>query len=114
MIGATHTVIDYSVGEIRHPADLEAENHIGTLLAHHYPHVSWFVEADGETGIVHVQMPDVHKKGNEEWGFVLHLQALKGWDDMKKKAIWAGGELLERANISRTHATRYSDKVDRD
>jgi hypothetical protein len=109
----THNVIDCSIGEVRAASDINMENQIGGLLTQHYPHVSWFVESNCDTGIVTVELPEFHRDGNQNFGFVLHLDKLKGWDDMKKSAIWAGGELLERAHISRTHQIRYADKVDR-
>ena len=57
-IRPSHLQIDCGVGEIRHPAELSMEKQVGELLVEMYPHVSWYVEADFEGGILNVELPD--------------------------------------------------------
>lgn len=61
-----------------------------------YPGHAWAVRANVETGLC--QVYNLRLSGT--WGFVLHLDKLLN-DPGMKLTIRAGGELLERYNLSR-------------
>lgn len=61
-----------------------------------YPGHAWAVRANVETGLC--QVYNLRLSGT--WGFVLHLDDL-ATDPSMKLTIRAGGELLERYNLSR-------------
>ena len=65
-------------------------------LHKHYPSHAWGVCANVETGLV--QVYNLRLSG--EWGFVLHIDRL-ATDPSMRLTIRAGGELLERYNLSR-------------
>ena len=62
-----------------------------------YPGHLWAVTCDGEKGIATVR--NLALSG--EWGFVLHLKEIYSASAWKKDIVMAGGELLERFNLSR-------------
>ena len=68
-------------------------------LMHAYPGYEWFVEVNFEGGICTVK-PEFAG----QWGYVLHLNAAASSSEFEKMAVWAGGELLERYNLSRVRA----------
>ena len=70
---------------------------VAETLEKHYPGHGWMVRANVETGIV--QIYNLLLDGN--WGFVLKIDAL-ATDPSMKLTIRAGGELLERYNLSRS------------
>lgn len=104
-------VINYGIAESG--ADATCTEQIGSLLNQHYPFVSWHVDADGGRGTVIIECPELHGVAGNGYGFVIKLEKIKNWDDLKRTAIQAGGELLERANASRTTGNRFSEEVDR-
>lgn len=62
-----------------------------------YPGHLWAVTCEGEKGIATVR--NLALSG--EWGFVLHLKEIYSASAWKKDIVMAGGELLERFNLSR-------------
>lgn len=69
---------------------------IGETLNEHYPGHAWCVEVQLLQGVASIR--NLNLSG--EWGFMLHLDKLLQ-DPTPKPIINAGGELLERYNISR-------------
>jgi len=69
---------------------------VANTLDKAYPGHAWAVKADVITGIVTVH--NLNLSG--EWGFILKIDALIN-DPSPKPIILAGGELLERFNLSR-------------
>jgi len=69
---------------------------IAECLNTHYPGHAWGVQADVEQGVVKV----FNLRLSGQWGFLLHIDDLQQ-DPSMRITIKAGGELLERYNLSR-------------
>lgn len=69
---------------------------VAEVLDKHYPGHAWAVNADVMQGIVKVH--NLNLSG--EWGFILKMDSLLN-DPTERPIVNAGGELLERFNISR-------------
>lgn len=69
---------------------------VAERLNRHYPGHAWAVNADVMQGIVRVH--NLNLSG--EWGFILKMDDLHA-DSTGKLIVNAGGELLERFNMSR-------------
>jgi hypothetical protein len=76
-------------------AQMEVAKNIGEALNDHYPNHLWAVSWQG--GVIVVKNLAI----SSFYGFVLHPDKLATWSEMKKSAIMAGGELLERAKMAR-------------
>ena len=70
---------------------------VGDCLEKRYPGHAWGVQGNVETGIVHVY--NLNLSG--QWGFVIKMDDLLN-DPNMKCVIMAGGEVLERYNLSRS------------
>jgi hypothetical protein len=70
---------------------------IGNALNQIYPGHLWAVSSNG--GVTYVRNLSLHGM----WGYVLHNHRIMS-DDPVRLAIKAGGELLERWNVSRSKA----------
>lgn len=82
-------------------ADMELAVAVYHKLDEHYPGHQWRVNADHEAGIVTVQLLYIDLlRRNVKWGYVIHIARLNG-DPTCLAAVMAGGELLERFNLSR-------------
>jgi len=77
--------------------DYDEAKKIAELLHKHYPGHLWGVTVESENGIATVR--NLYLSGN--WGFILKLKDIQSYPQLKKRVIWAGGELLERFNLSR-------------
>ncbi|MGE3551193.1 MAG: hypothetical protein AB7I29_14995 [Geobacter sp.] len=79
--------------------ETEVASQILAKLVADYPGYNWHVEVNfqGEIATVRTEFG-----GN--WGFVLHLDKVMNDPDMKV-VRWAGGETLERFNLSRERAS---------
>lgn len=75
---------------------------IAECLEKHYPGHAWGVRADVEQGIVQV----FNLRLSGQWGFTLHIDDLQH-DPSMRLTIKAGGELLERYNLSRGGAVEH-------
>lgn len=64
-------------------------------LCKNFPGYDWLVSADDKTGIIDIYLPEMG--GNH--AYTLHIAKL---DANLKKVVNAGGEILERHNLSRT------------
>jgi hypothetical protein len=69
---------------------------VGRKLEQEFPGVPWGVDAQIESGIVKVCV-----QGFAQWPYVIHVSTLKG-DPSLRAVRKAGGELLERFQISRS------------
>ena len=92
-------------------AEIEAANqtiskHVAETLDKHYPGHAWAVMANIETGIVTIR----NLKLSSKMGFILKMDDL-ATDPTMRLVVKAGGEFLERFNISRGMANdeTYND-----
>lgn len=76
------------------------------LLQKHYPGYVWAVNVNSEStgGVMTIKNFSV----SASYGMVLHLQKL---DNKLRKVIRAGGELLERARLSRARGQGFLAKT---
>lgn len=80
-------------------ADQDTAREIARVLHHHYPPPhAWAVNVDSGRGIAVIENWNL----SETHGFVIKLQDLKGAEEIRLAAIRAGGEFLERHDMSRT------------
>lgn len=91
--------------------DLGVGKKILDVLEKYYAGHDWFVNCSHEAGTATVQL--MYEGPDEvvriwKYGYLLHLNKL---DDMDKKVMMAGGEVLERYNMART-AIRENSLVD--
>lgn len=71
-------------------------------LVKEFPGYNWHVEVCFQAGVCRVRT-----EFGGQWGYVLHLDKIV--NDVDMKAVrWAGGELLERYNLSRSKADEDS------
>jgi hypothetical protein len=90
--------------------DLELAKTIGDTLETHYPGWGWQVNinSDKTGGVVSVLSGVLNDDLHSNYGYVLHLANIYNYKDTVKKAILAGGELLERCNMPRS---RWEEQV---
>lgn len=77
--------------------DLETSKWLAEALHEAYPGHLWAVTCEGEKGIATVR--NLALAGN--YGFVLHLAKLFSGSELKRAAVMAGGEMLERYKLTR-------------
>lgn len=70
------------------------------VLLKEYPRYDWCVEVSAQSGLCVVRIDFMGK-----YGFILHLDKIIYDPDMKT-VKWAGGETLERYNLSRVMANQ--------
>lgn len=80
--------------------DLETSKWLAEALHEAYPGHLWAVTCEGEKGIATVR--NLALAGS--YGFVLHLANFYSGSELKRAAIMAGGEVLERYKVSRGRA----------
>lgn len=78
---------------------------IGAALVKHYPHRRWYVEASIQGGIAKVMCPSISMLH----GFVIHIRSVTD-DNLQKRAISAGGEILERFKLSRERLAKGGEE----
>jgi hypothetical protein len=81
-------------------ADQKLASEVARVLRDAYPGWSWAVHCDSRTGIATIENWDL----SERFGFVLHMDKLTGAQEIKRAAILAGGEFLERHGLPATKA----------
>jgi hypothetical protein len=81
-------------------ADQKLASEVARVLRSHYPGWSWATHCDSRTGILTVENWDL----SERYGFVIHMNKLTGAQEIKRAAILAGGEFLERHGLPATKA----------
>ena len=77
-------------------ANFEIAKAMAETLERHYPGHAWAVRAEISNGVVHVFNLALSGK----WGFILKMNDIMN-DQGMKITIRAGGELLERYNLTR-------------
>lgn len=99
MSSNSETVIkgsSFQIAKANDLMDLDVAKRCTEVLDKHYPGYLWGVNANSETGMVHVR--NFTLAG--EWGFNLHMQKVQ--EDVEGKLMkWAGGEILERFRAHR-------------
>lgn len=82
--------------------DMDFASDISRILAREYPGHRFYVHVDSSpsVGMVIIQ----HWMLSEKDGYYLKLSDLANHDDIKKKCIAAGGEILERFSVRRGKA----------
>jgi hypothetical protein len=101
--------LDDSPEVVVNTLDVALAKRITEVLMKHYPGHPWAVYVDGEHGMAHIK--NMGLSGN--WGFMLHINFLEpDPNSLDRKVMRAGGELLERYNITRG-AVRMKEYLDR-
>jgi hypothetical protein len=77
-------------------ADIDRAKAISEVLQRHYPGHHWAVNVNGEGGVATIKNFSL----SGDWGFLLMLSAFSA-SELDKRVVMAGGELLERYNLSR-------------
>lgn len=90
-------VIDVEDG-ISHPLDEQICAIVGRELCTHYPGHAWRVDADHRKGLVDILNLSLSGK----YGFRIEMKGMFSAPDLQKLAMRAGGEILERYNVSRS------------
>jgi len=75
-----------------------ARNTIGKALGRHYPTHPWMVSMSGDGTVAQIMCPAI----SQEFGMVIHANG--STEEIERKAVRMGGELLERFRVSRTVA----------
>jgi hypothetical protein len=81
-------------------ADMALAKEVARVLNDAYKGWSWATHCDSRTGILTVENWDL----SERYGFVIHMNKLTGAQEIKRAAILAGGEFLERHGLPATKA----------
>jgi len=81
---------------------------VGGALSRRYKGYRWLVDVNMDGGIVSVFLPII----SNEYGMQIHLD--KHTFDLEGAAIKAGGELLERFNLHRSHDKGEANNLQRD
>lgn len=77
--------------------DIAMAKDVADALNAHYPGHYWAVNCRGEQGIMTIH--NLMLSG--EWGYRLLLDNSYSASDLRKRAIMAGGEILERYKVAR-------------
>jgi hypothetical protein len=93
-------VVDIKDAKLSAAAEVQAKN-AADMLHKHYPGWLWGVHVDDVGGVMKVLLLSV----SGSWGFVIKLKDL---DPEYRMVMRAGGEILERFNLSR-RARRLGD-----
>ena len=110
------------VGTIVDPLDVQVCSVIGQTLvdeyskpaARHGVDLNWHVEAVHKAGVVKVALDAVHKLKNQRYAYVEKIRGMVTYDMMRDMAKRIGGELLERAHMSRTTGLPSKNEIHRD
>jgi hypothetical protein len=91
--------------------DLILAKEMADTLNRHYPGHLWAVHVQGEQGMADVRNMSL----SGEYGYRLRLVANYSMSEFLKRVVKAGGEILERFNLSRTaHRVEQVHDVPRD
>lgn len=93
MSNADHYLADLTSTDDIHQMSVAKD--VGDVLNQHYPNHLWAVSWQGGVVVVKNLAISAH------YGFVLHPEKFATSSEMTRKAVEAGGELLERANMIR-------------
>jgi hypothetical protein len=89
-------VIDVEEG-ISHPLDEQICSIVGQVLCQHYTGHAWRVDADHQKGFIDIRNLSL----SGDCGFRLKMSGHVTASELTKLAVRAGGEILERFNVSR-------------
>lgn len=78
---------------------------IGGALVKHYPNRRWYVDVSIVGGVAKVLCPSISMLH----GYTIHIKSVTN-DDLEKKAIRAGGEILERFKLSRNQGAEGGEE----
>lgn len=104
----TLPVISYGESAL---ADVELGQKMIAALEHYYPNHAFFVQCNHESGHLTIQLLyEDKKKIIKRWthGMLIHIKSLATENDIKRRAMLDGGELLERYNLAREGANPYT------
>jgi hypothetical protein len=100
-------ITDIKTTKNRDDADRRLAQLIGDKLYEVYPGFNWFVNVDWRTGIATIQCGEVQDSilklyGNQDqYKYILKLSDLYSYGATVRLTIFAGAEILERANLPR-------------
>lgn len=92
-------------------ADVKLGERMIFWLEHYYPGHAFFVQSNHEAGTVTIQLLyEDKKKVIKRWahGMLIHIVNLGSDNDIKRRAMLDGGELLERYQLARKGANPYT------
>ena len=96
--------IEHGIREGEKGGNAELAARVMKKLVDCYPGYSWIVEIDDRrtVGMVHIYNQDINAElwGNQPYGYKLHLFTVQN-DANLTCVMRAGGEILERANLTR-------------
>lgn len=114
-------VLDTTPSEIADPLDVEVCSQVGRLLvdtyskpaALHGRDLAWNVECVRRQGVLKIALDAAHADGNKRYGWQGDIRGQVTYDMLRDIVKKVGGELLERAYVSRTTGARSKNAVDR-
>lgn len=92
-------------------ADIDLGKRMIHWLEHYYPNHAFFVQCNHEAGTLTIQLLyQDRNKVVKRWvhGMLLHIMNLTTENDIKRRAMLDGGELLERYQLARQGANPYT------
>lgn len=104
-------IIEQSYGD-QEIKDLDLGKKIMEALEKYYAGHSWFVNVCHDAGTASIQLMYKDKQNQPliwKWGYLLHIKNLLQPDDINKKVMTAGGEILERFRLKRESASSESE-----
>ena len=92
-------------------ADVDLGQKMIAALESYYPNHAFFVQCNHEAGTVTIQL--LYEDGNKivkRWqhGMLIHITSLTTENDIRRRAMLDGGELLERYQLARSGANPYT------
>lgn len=90
-------------------ADIGLCSQVSEILNKHYLNHPWLIGCNHETGVFHIKLLYPDKRGMiGHLGIMLHIKKQGNHDILARNVMRAGGELLERYNLSRITADENS------
>ena len=91
-------------GDADESLDLQKAQEVAETLERHYPNHPWLVSFQGRVLVVrHIVISDMVRDllGRDGFGFVLKHLDTSGAKDLARKAVMAGGQMLEAFRLPR-------------
>lgn len=92
-------------------ADVTLGQQMINALEYYYPNHAFFVQCNHEAGTLSIQLLyEDKKKLIKRWvhGMLIHIKNLSTENEIKRRAMLDGGELLERYQLARAGADPYT------
>lgn len=92
-------------------ADIHLGRQMIEALEYYYPRHAFYVECNHEAGVITIQLLYQDKKKivkKWKYGMLIHINSLLTDDDVKRRAMLDGGELLERYRLARSGANPHT------